>query len=799
MTHTFTIYFLFLLGCISAFAQEYTVTGKVIDGNESPIAFATVVVKNKDSVLVKGISTQEDGKFKLENITKGTYFIQASYIGNTSTLIPLKINKNINVPHISILLKEQNLEEVVVTLQKPRLVRKADRLVFNIENTALSDSDVWEVLKRTPSVLISGEKIQIKGQGNIGVMINNRKVNIPQEELYNLLSGTSASNVQSIEVITNPPLKHSAEGGMLINIIMRKNLTPGYTGSLYNTYKQGVFAKHTLGTDHYFKVRKLDFSTNYSFNSNKKIARFTDITNYLGTPNSLWTANQNSTTNVTKHNLSLFLDAYLNKKTTLSLSSITVFTPRYKRLNDTHTAVDFMDNALSTSFNSLIFSDRDYFNTSYYADYTKKLNKEGAEISFGSHYTYYSSKIDQDLNTTFFNAIETPTGTNNFITQSKQYINLYHAQIDLITPIGKTSNLEAGLRLAGIHSKSTINQEGFDRTQIGINPTDAGVFVYDEDIFAGYTTFKTRWDKLKLNTGLRLEYTKTMGDLDTNPIKNNSNYLKAFPSFSLQYDVRKKDHIRLYYFRRINRPRYNTINPFQYFESNNAVIEGNPELLPATRNYIALEYTFNKAYGIEVFYRAEKNSLRQQVFQENTTNILRYLSYNIDKNNAYGIDFSLHKNITNYWHSYILVSFANTKNEFVDFSSQDTLKTEILSWLCRARNSITLLNDKSLMADIDYVYYAPTIYGNTLMDSYSNLSISVRKTLWKKKASISVSLSDIFRKDIWFESRVYNDQNNSTFTRQENRLLTLGFRYKFGNNVLKNNTKTKSNAERGRI
>src|SRR5690606_17365843 len=112
----------------------------------------------------------------------------------------------------------QELNEVIVVSKKPTLEQKVDRLVFNIENTALSDSDIWDVLKRTPTVFVKNDEITVKGEGGVQIMINDKKVNLPAEDVLNLLSGTSAKGVQSIEVITTPPAKYDAEGGTLINI-----------------------------------------------------------------------------------------------------------------------------------------------------------------------------------------------------------------------------------------------------------------------------------------------------------------------------------------------------------------------------------------------------------------------------------------------------------------------------------------------------------------------------------------------------------------------------------------------------
>lgn len=795
-------YLLFLWSFFISFivsAQEFSVSGKIVDGVQNPISYATVVVRSLDSVLLKGTSTNEDGSFTIEKLKKGKYYISASYIGNYSSFVAINMDSNIVIDPITIPLIEQNLDEVIVTLQKPRLERQADRLVYNIANTALTDSDVWDVLKKTPSVLISGDKIQIKGEDKIGVMINGRKINLPKEDIFNFLSGTSASNVESIEVITNPPLKYSAEGGMLINIVMRKKLSEGYNGAIYGTYKQGVFAKNTLGTDHYFKGNKTDFSINYALTKDKKTTKFTDITNFFENdiPNSIWTANQESIHKQNKHLISLYFDYYLNDKNHISLYSLNTITPKEDRFVTSKTRIE--EEGDNSSFNTFIPGNQNKLNTSYYLDWIHKLRKKGEEISFGSHYTFYDATINQNLSTDFFNSEEELIGENNFNTDFFQKINLYNAQIDYITPIGKKAGIESGIRYAGIESKNTIKQEGFDRNQPGINPTEDGTFSYDEDIFAAYSSFNTKWSNFKLNTGLRAEYTETIGFLNTTGIKNKKSYLELFPSFSLNYLPSKKNNLRLYYYRRINRPRYNKINPFQYFQNNNSVIEGNPNLLPATRNYLALEYVYDKTYAVEVFYRNEKNQYREQVFQDNDSNLLRYLSYNINSNISYGIDVSFNKNITSYWDTYVLFSVMNKENEFIDFGSNELIENSLPYYVARFRNSFTLLTDKSLMADVNFRYYSPLILGNNRYSSINSLDIDLRKTLWNKKASISLGVSDIFRQSNDFSSRIYADQNNTTYTRRENRLFKFSFRYKFGNEKIKSNKKTKRNAERGRI
>ena len=221
------------------------------------------------------------------------------------------------------------------------LEQKADRYVFNIENTALSDSDIWDVLKNTPGVVIINDKITVQNTGNISVLINGRKVNIPESDIINLLSGSSANNVSSIEVITNPPAKYSAEGGLLIDIKMKKNLIAGYNGSVFNRFVQGVFPKHTVGTDHFFKSKRTDFSMNYSFRKNKNLRRYTDITNFFENSviDEAWQAEQQNISRTEQHNINLFFDYQLNDKNTLSFSSINSLRPYGSTFLDSDTQI----------------------------------------------------------------------------------------------------------------------------------------------------------------------------------------------------------------------------------------------------------------------------------------------------------------------------------------------------------------------------------------------------------------------------------------------------------------------------
>ncbi|WP_419213167.1 TonB-dependent receptor domain-containing protein [Maribacter sp. X9] len=781
------------------FAQEFRITGLVLDVEERPIALANILLLTTEGTFVKGTVTDDNGAYEFTSVIGGDYRIAVSYFGDTVESSIFQVSADTAMETL-VLNNAQELDEVTVTRQKPRLEQLADRLVFNIANTALSENDIWDVLKRTPGVMVMDNTLYINGSPNVSVMINGKRINLPQEDLINLLSGNSAGNVESIEVITSPPAKYSAEGGLMIDIKMKKNLVSGYNGSVFNRYTQGVLPKHTLGMDHFFKSRKVDFSTNYSYSDDRDWVRYTEITNFFenGTANETWAAEQKSIDRRKGHNLNLFLDIELDDKNTLSLSSNTSFSPNMLRAFDSRTEISDTDGNRSARWQSSNTSNNDVFNTAYYLDWINKLNDKGAELSVNAHFTYYDFKQNQQLNNTIFDEESQFISQNTFSVGSDQIINLYSVQTDFTLPLNQHTTMETGARYAVINSEASIVQAGFDQLRAGVNPTESGVFNYDEDIYASYISFNNSWENWKLNVGLRAEYTDTNGKLDTGANVNNNEYLNWFPSLSVSY-IPNKNGFFLKSYRRIIRPKYNVINPFQFYQTANSIEEGNPNLKPAYRDYVQLDYVYDKAYKLVLFGGKQSNEQSQQVFQDNNANILRLQYINLKTNYYYGADASFSKDLTTFWNTFFLISHFYDEDSFTDLNSNTIIKNSIWTTHIRATNSFTFLSDRSLFADITYTHFSPRIRGNSRIESYGKLGLTVRKTLWNKAASVSLAIEDIFNDNNKFATRNYLDQNNSTFTRAENRLFVFGFRYKFGNTRIKDNYKRKNTDEGNRL
>ncbi|SIQ02869.1 TonB-dependent receptor [Maribacter ulvicola] len=797
-----TKFCLSLLCCLIAslvFSQDFSINGFVVDDNQTPVVLANVILLSEDGEFIKGTVTNEQGGYEIKAVTPGRYRIVASYIANTVEGTILSITGNTTIETL-VLKRSQELDEVVVTQKKPVIEQLADRHIFNIENTALSDSDIWDVLKRTPGVMVMNNRLYINGSPNVTIMINGKRVNLPEDDIINLLTGSSASNVKSIEVITSPPAKYSAEGGLLIDIKMKKNLVAGYNGAVFNRFTQGVLPKHTIGTDHFFKGKKLDFSTNYSFSHNRDWSRYTDITTYFenGQESEIWTAEQKIIDKRRSHNINLFLDLELDEKNTISLSSTSSLSPNGTSNYFSTTDIDNTDKELIAQLDGLNITHKDTYNSSNYLDWVHQLNDKGAELSTNAHFTYYNSKQSQVLNNDITQGFTDKTSENTLKIGSDQIINLFSAQTDLTLPVSKNATMETGLRVATINSESNIMQSGFDDSTDGVNPTENGQFDYDEQIYAGYLSLNNNWENWKLNIGLRTEYTETKGDLDTLLSVHETSYLNFFPNMALSYK-KEKNAFYLKYYRRITRPRYSSINPFQFYLSANSLYEGNPNLKPSYVDYMQLDYVFDRDFKVVLFASRKSNEQLQQITQDNATHTLKTQIVNLETNYFYGIDVSVSKELTSYWYLYALVSHFHDRDSFTDLNTNTIIENSIWTTLIRANNYFTLLKDKSLFADITYTYYSPSIRGNAYNEPLSKFGLSFRKTFWNKDASISLSVEDIFNNGTINSTRNYLDQKNTTSTRNETRLLVLGLRYKFGNTKIRDNTKKKSTDEGKRL
>lgn len=775
-------------------AQTFTVSGEIKDEANNPIAYANILLlKAQDSTIVSGTTSNEEGKFSVNNIRASNYIIRASFISYENNFSNIIVNSDLQIPLIILKESIETLSEIQITYKKPTLKREVDRLVFNVEKTALSEGNMMEVLKSTPGVLVLDNKITVKNTVPT-VYINDRKVHLSSSEIMELLEGTSASNIKAVEVITNPPARYGAESGVVLSILMAKNLISGYNGSIFSNYTQGIFPKTNHGITNYFKGKKISVFANYSYNSRRQDRDQRETINY---PDQQWLSDIDRNTWTETHNFNLNFDWNLNSNNTFSFSTNAQFLPYFKRVTSSKTQITPLISDEIANFNSYNLSRDKKRNLGFDLGYVHTFQKNNAKLSANSHYTTYDYKRRQDVETDYFLGDNSFFVNNAFNTRSKQDIEIITSQIDYILPIEESASFEAGVKISNVKAKSdNIQNDIIGNTEVlNINNTD--LFNYDETVYAAYLSYNKQWEKWSLSSGLRVEQTVIDAiSISTNQ-NNDQDYLEWFPTLNLGFQSSEKVNIYTNYKRSIQRPNYSNLNPFKFFLSDNTFVTGNPDLIPIFTNKILIGVSINNIFTIETYYKKYENNIFEIPIQDNANNTLAYTSVNINHTEEIGLDMEAYFNVVKKWSVYIGTSFYNYKDNATLFNN--TINRDKWANYTNITNNISFLKDNSLTANFTVTYVQKNVQGLQLVDSRIATNLSLRKTLFKGKGSLSLIISDLFNEQDYFVTTKFLNQNNTLYDDLDTRYIKLGFRYKFGNTKLSTNEHSSYIDERDRL
>ncbi len=783
---------------LSVFSQDFSVKGKIYDAQNTPISYANIVLLNKqDSTIVSGSSSNDLGAFSLNNIKPNNYLLKVSFIGFNTYTKEIQIDKNVHLATIALIETKENLDEVAVVVKKPTVIKEADRLIFNVANTALSEGNMMEVLRSTPGVLVIDNNIRIKSASPT-VYINDKKVHLSGDELAQLLEGSPANSIKSIEVITNPPSKYDASSGAVLNIVMDKNLITGYRGSVFTNYTQGVFPRSNVGTTNFYKTEKINVFANYSFTQNKINRESNEKINFLENDaiSEKWNTNIDRNTWSKTHNFNLNLDYFFDVSNTLSFSANLVFLPYYKYKINSETLIEDDETSTPNNFKSSNLSRDQKHNLGFDLDYVHTFKNE-AKLSVNAHYTLYNYNRKQGVLSKYFYEDSANNTSNAFNTHANQGTDIYTSQLDYSATINETSSFSAGIKSSFVVAESDITQFDIVGGNQTLNTDNWDAFNYNEDILAAYFSYEKKWKKWSLSTGFRIEETNIRGESPITNEENKQDYFKGFPTFNLSHKVTENVNLYVNYKRYVDRPSYQDLNPFKYYLNDNTIVTGNPNLQPAFVDHLVLGTTIKDRYTFEAYYNYTDANFLELPIQDNAENQIIYTPINLGSTVEYGFDFSTYFNVTKNWFVYFVTSFYNVQDQAT--LNNTHLKTDTWSNYSELSNSFSFLKDKSLSANLGFVYIGKNQQGFQTVDGRLATNFAIKKTILNKKATLSLSAADLFNTQDFTVNAEYLDQNNSRYSNQDNRYIKFGFSYKFGNTTLETNERTKARKERDRL
>jgi hypothetical protein len=786
-----------LLCCLHSgivMAQDILVTGKVTDAQNLPLSFVNVLVyEDQSETLLAGTTTDEDGSFSLKGLKVGLYTISFNYIGfeRLDQKIQLSSNKNLG----TIILNEsaEMLDETVVNAKLPTIKKTAGKLVFNVENTSLSVGSTMDLLKKTPGVVVIGENIQVKFSTPI-VYINGKRVYLSSSEVASLLENTDAGNIKSIEVITNPSSKYDAEAGTVLNIVTSKAISIGYKGSFDATFEQGIYPKYKFGTSHFYKNNWLNASVSYTFGKRKEYKVDDGYIRYFlpdgVSTKSIFETTFDRTSEYENHNGNVTLDFTLNERNSISLTSNISATPRIDYNNNGKSLIYNPQRKLDSTITTLSNVNYEKNNLTFALDYHRKLDDNESTLSVSTNYIYYDNLQIQSVSSDYNLANNDFLRNNSFYTESQQNNNIFTGQTDVSTTLwgGK---FEVGLKFSNVNTESILDFFNIANNTNVFNNALSDDFNYRENIYSEYINFEKEWEKWQITAGLRGEYTDIEATSRSLGEVNNQDYFDIFPSASFHYTINENNGIGLSYSRSIERPRYQSLNPFKYFINERDYNSGNPNLVPAINDRITLTFDHKNKLFFELYFENIENSLDVLTFQNNSKGTLERIDANLIKSYQYAFDVTYFSSLNSWWWMHFNTSTFYLANEFYALQSvEETYTNDTFGQYLFLTNHFTLSKDRTFTADLTGKYISNFVFGNRYFKNQSFVNISFRKELWDKRASLSVGVDDIFDtlKDMASTSRYYN-QDNHFYANLEYRVFRLGFKYNFGNARLRDNSK----------
>lgn len=782
------------------------VVGMIVDENKAPVQYATVYVLNvSDSTTVTGGITDENGRIIIIDIPWGTYFVQVNAMGYSkhfSSEFTLSMsNPRFMLRQFAITQRPQQLKSVEITTQKEMLQQNLDKKVYNVENSIITEgATAVQALAEIPSVDVDIEgNVSLRGTGNVTVLIDGRPTNLTLDQI-------PASDIESVEVITNPSARLDPDGmGGIINVILKKKKQPGFNAYFSGGLATSVFRKNfyldggNLSANLNYSYHKVTMFLNYNFRSGQwrnsgDLERTTWFQRNAETPADSTYLVQESEYNSQffGNNVRAGLDYFINKKNTLSFS---FGYNRYDNIDTSNLAADNLRWILNEkqSFNNYMQNgkgNRYGNNFSGNISYKKTFDKQGMELTSD---LYYTEMFGKQWNQ-YLQHFTLPDTLPDYF--QKTYTDMLNrtatAQVDFITPVGNGGRIEAGYKI----SYRSIEQDyrlyyGNSEQNASENKQQRNNFLYQELINAAYFIYSNSfWKVLKVQLGLRGEFANTWSELFPANAESQSyikNYLKPknilYPTIHIRYDINNYHSMQLSFSRRVTRPRFWSLNPFVDISDKQNLRMGNPDLGPEFANNVELGYSMNiknSSFNATVFYRQRtdlitrytemrqahiKDGLIYYTLIDGTLYTLpiddNYLgldtftytltsSQNLNKSQSIGLELSYGQRFFNFWR----LSFSGDCY-YVQINSDDLIDPNLSDdWAYGFRLNQTFNLPKSWDLQLNFRFRSRSIttgsmgwggggVGQGRRNAQYSLNLGVKKSLLKNAMSISLNIRDL--------------------------------------------------------
>ena len=798
---------------ISALFSQKT-TGIVVDASGKPQEFANALILNaKDSSLVKGAISDVDGRFEIATPapegshqnpnTEGGYFLQVSMVGSknfSSEKFDGKSDKDFGTIKLATL--DQELKAVTVTARKPTFEMKADMMVMNVEgNINATGNSAIELLRKAPGVLVDkDENISLKGKSGVRIYIDGRPTQMAGKDLVSILRGLNANDIEAIEIITNPSAKYDASGNAgIINIRLKKNRKVGTNGNISLGASYGQSPKFNEGLSLNYRDKKVNVFGNYSFSKGRWDEELFLQREQNGLRFDQESPNFNKSTG---HNFKTGVDFFVNSKNTVGVLMTGNQSDEYWESNSR----TLISKVGSSKIDSILIAKNSQpngrTNLSYNLNY-RFADTSGHELNVDADYGTFKGTGSSYQPNIYKNASETQVLTSKIYrnnTPTDITIKTFKADYEQTVWKGK---LGVGFKLSDVKTDNTFDFFNVVRDADVKDADRSNRFTYSEMVSAAYLNYNRPLSKkTTLQVGLRGENTESLGNLiATKQSKDravDTSYFNLFPSAALSYNVGKNYSVNFSYSRRIERPRYQDLNPFEYKLDELTYRKGNPFLRPAYTQSFEVNQTIMQAVNVGLSYSLQRDVMSDILDTTETSKTFQITS-NIAKQQNYSLNVSSPLPIAKWWEGFINIWVNHV---IYKSTTSATFPIDASATQFGFYSEHTIQFGKGWSGQVSGWFNSPQLWGGVMkMRSQGMMDVGVQKKFWHDNATVKLSFGDVFNTSSWSGVGIVDAFKLNIHGGWEGQIARLNFNYRFGSNEIKSarDRKTGLEDEKNRI
>lgn len=764
-----------------SYAQSIKIHITVSDNKKVAVSNATVSLYLLPDTLLQAKKII-NGKGDITVQKRSVYLVTVSAAGLQEESRRIEIaDSSVNIV-IGMTERISSLGNVTIVSKKPLIKQDDDKTIVEAEPLANSSTNAYEVLEKTPGAIVDQDgNVYLNSTIPATVFINGREIKLSSSDLASLLKSLPANSVSKIEILRTPSAKYDASSsGGIINIVLKKGVKLGTSGSVNLGYIQGIYATETVGFNLNKGSGKINSYLSYQF-SNRNNYETLNSDRFIISDSSLLSQRSYTTYPSINNYISAGTDIAFTSKFSAG------YDLRITATNGKSNATNPINIINAVTQNLLGKNQSDIYNknTSAYIGNTLsskyKIDSIGSEWSAQFEYNYYKYSNTQDYsNYSFLPAKPVVTGNGD----NSNRKNIFVLQTDLTLKLPGKYTLEAGFK-ASI-SNSTNSSFYYKDTGNSIKYVDqyqTNSFKYRETITAAYVQVSKTFFGFTLKPGLRFETTDIYGRQSIP--KDTSLSIKrtdVFPYIFLKHKLFRIFHFpqplvaNVIFRRSIKRPYYEILNPYPKYVDQYLFDVGNPNLRPQFTTNYELNVTYDEIPVLAIGINDTKDIFSNVTYQDNITKIAYRTYDNLGKNKEiyvravggvppggkYFFYIGGQYNHTKYSGFYQGLPLNYSRGTWTFFMFHELRATTSLTF-----NMQAFMRTKGLQ----------NLYE---LNNFGGLYISANKSVLKKKANIILWISDVLHTNhVDFSLKQGTVQAEGSRI-NDTRRIGLTLRYNFG-------------------